>query len=243
MFDIFEQYWTLLITAVIACCILDARLSDRHSWWQWILLILLLVASYVTNRFAEAGSILSIVARIIITVGVALLLGWPLVPALRSRYRYWWLWLLPPCLAVAAFACDWLVKTDLEKINIIIKTGIKAVEEENPAAVDAIIAPDYGDSRHNSKENLMAYCRLMLAQPLVEKNTKMGLNIEISRSNATVTLVVLTTVDKQSYVYQTFRTLITKTRLQLRRQPDKSWLISSAEILEINRQPAKWRDI
>ena len=167
-----------------------------------------------------------------------------IVRRILPEKRRWWQWLLPVFLAVAAFGLDWLVKTDLEKINALIKTGIKAVEQENADAVGAIISPNYSDSYHNTKEHLMNYCTLMLSEPLVEKNKKIALVIELSPPKATATLTVLIRFDKESFIYQNYKpTLLTKTELHLRKQPDKQWLIHRAEVLELDRRPVNWKNI
>ena len=158
--------------------------------------------------------------------------------------RHWGQWLLPAFLAVAAFGFDLLVKTDLEKINAVINTGIKAVEEENSDAIEAIISDNYHDSYHNTKKDLMRHCRARLSKPLVAKNKKRPPIIEISPPNATVVVTVIVHFDKQSSVYQDIQRLIqTKSKINLQKQQDGRWLINRAEILEINRQRASWRDI
>ncbi|GAI46979.1 unnamed protein product, partial [marine sediment metagenome] len=45
--------------------------------------------------------------------------------------KHWGQWLLPLFLAALAFGLDYLVQTDLEKINAVISTAVKAVEQEN----------------------------------------------------------------------------------------------------------------
>ena len=52
----------------------------------------------------------------------------------------WWQWLIPVFIAIAAFGLEHFVETDLEKIKSVIKTGIKAVEEENPCVIEALIS-------------------------------------------------------------------------------------------------------
>jgi len=156
----------------------------------------------------------------------------------------WWQWLLPILLAAAAFGLDMLVQTDLEKINIIVNTGLRATEEGNPQAIEKILADNYKDSYHNSKEDLMYYCRMLLSEPLVEKNIRTDSITEIAPPHAAVTLVVLTSFEKDSYVYKNFkRAQLTKLKLYLQKEQDKNWLINQAEILEIDRQPVKWRQI
>lgn len=247
MFNFFQQYWTLLIAAVITWRILDAIFSERHSWWQWLLLLLLLAAAYALDRFTETGTLnlyaaIILLVRLLLTTAIVILLALPALQPFLLRDRRWWLWLVPPCLALLAFGCDWLVKTDLEKINALIKAAMKAVEEENCDAIAAIIAPDYTDSYHNTKERLLAHCRRRLSGPVVEKNTKMGLKIEISPPTATATLAVLTTFDPKGYVHRDYLlpSLLTKVELNLQKKPTKKWLINRAEILELNHHPANW---
>ena len=158
--------------------------------------------------------------------------------------RRWWQLMLPALVALAAFGLDFFVQTDSEKINVTIDTGIKAVEKGDCDAIAQIIADDYHDSYHNTKRDLMHHCRLKLSQPLVEKNTTTSLLIEISPPNAIATLTVITRFDKQSEIYKEFlRPLtITKTKLYLRKQPDRRWLINQVELLEIDKQPANWQD-
>jgi hypothetical protein len=85
---------------------------------------------------------------------------------------------------------------------------------------------------------------LKLSQPLVEKNRKMGLLIEVSPPNATVTLTLITHFDKQSDIYKEFLKpfVMTKTRLYLQKQRDKRWLINRVELLELDRQSVDWED-
>lgn len=158
--------------------------------------------------------------------------------------RRWWQLALPVFLAVAAFGLDWLVQTDLEKINAVINKGVKAVEEEDCLSIKAIISDNYSDSYHNTKDDLIYHCRSLLSEPLVEKNKKRALVIKESTPKATVTLTVLTHFDKESYVYQNFKSsLLTKIKLDLQKERDKRWLINRVEVLEIDRQPVSWKDI
>ncbi len=159
--------------------------------------------------------------------------------------RRWWQLMLPALVALAAFGLDLLVQTDLEKIRALVKTGAKAVEEENCNAIAQIISDNYRDSYHNTKTELMSHCRLKLSQALIEKNRKIGLLIEISSPNATVTLTIITHFDKQSDIYKEFFKpfMIIKTRLYLQKQRDKRWLLRRVELLELDKQPTNWQQI
>ena len=180
----------------------------------------------------------------LLTLAVVTLLILLMFRRIFTEKRHWWQWLLPAFLIAAAFGLDALVQTDLEKINAVISTAVKAVEEENPGAIETIISNNYRDSYHNTKEDLMYYCRLLLAEPLVDKNIKRILAIDISPPEATAVFTVRIVFDKRSYVYRDFkRLMLAKIELHLRKEQDKSWLINRAEILEIDRQPAKWKDV
>ena len=155
--------------------------------------------------------------------------------------RRWWQLLIPVFLIAAAFCMDMLVQTDLEKINSVIKAAIRAVQQEDCNAIEAIIANNYSDSYHSTKKQLLDHCRRELSQSLVEKGKKTGLLIDISDSNATAILFTKIFFDKNSYIAQNYKSfLLVKARLSLRKQPDKKWLISRIEILELDRQPTSW---
>ena len=158
--------------------------------------------------------------------------------------RRWWQLLVPALVAAAAFGLDLAVRTDLEKINAVINTCIKAVEEEDCSAIEAAIAEDYHDSYHNTKRDLMRHCRTQLSQPLVEKNKKRACLVQLSPPNATATLFATIIFEKDSYVSVNYKAwLMVEARLSFQEQPDKTWLINRIEILELDRQPTNWSQI
>ena len=158
--------------------------------------------------------------------------------------RRWWQLLLPIIVVVAAFGMDVLVQTDLEKINSTINTVIKAVEEENCNAIKAMITENYQDSYHDTKRHLLTHCRQRLTPSLIVKNKKTASLVELSPPRATATLFMLTTFDKNSAISVNYKSfLFSKIELRLQKQQDKTWLINRAEILELDKQSAKWKDI
>jgi len=167
-----------------------------------------------------------------------------IVRAVLPAKRHWWQWLVPVLVATAAVGLNLLVQTDTEKIKAVIKTATKAVEEENPAAIEPIISPNYRDSYHGTKTRLISHCRARLAEPLIEKNITRISQVDIRDAKATAVFTVRIVFDKRSYVYQSFKQLtLIKVRTELQKQRDGRWLISRAEIVAIDRQPAKWQHI
>jgi len=180
----------------------------------------------------------------LIGTAVLLLFGILTFRSVMPEKRHWWQLLLPVIVAVAAFGLDMLVQTDLEKINSTINTVIKAVEEENCNAIETIIAENYRDSYHDTKIHLMRHCRKRLTPSLVAKNKKRASLVELSPPNATATLFMLTTFDKNSSISVNYKSsLYSKIELQFQKRDDKTWLINRAEILALDRQPANWNDI
>ena len=181
----------------------------------------------------------------LLTVAIAALLVLLMVRRIFPEKRHWWQLALPAFLAVAAFGLDRLVQTDLEKINAVISTGVRAVEEENPDAIEAIISENYSDSYHKTKTALMRHCRRRLSEPLVEKNIKRIVEIVVSPSKTTAeaTFTIRIVFDKRSYVYQSYkRIMLAKVKANLQKEQDK-WLINQAELLELDKLPVDWQNI
>lgn len=156
----------------------------------------------------------------------------------RRRPRQW---LLPVGVAVLGVGLDLGVTTDLEKINHVIKTGLKAVEEENCAVLARLIADDYQDSYHKSKESLMGQCRTRLVPPAVLKVRKIAAEVKISPPDAKAALTMWFTFDKDSFWAQAYKpTALIAVELHFRRQPDRSWLLSRAEVREVDKMPVTW---
>ncbi len=188
------------------------------------------------NIFEHPWGLLTI--AVIISL-ILLVLRW-----LSQEKHLLYLWFLPVLLALAAFGADALVQTDREKITSVISTAVKAVEQEKPDVIDKIIAPDYSDSYHTKKNRLMGRCKSWLSEPLVEKNIKRILDMQITPPAAVVTFTVRTIFEEESIISETYkREIFFKLKVNLKRQPDNSWLINRAEILEIDRIPATWKDI
>jgi len=188
------------------------------------------------NFFEQPWSLLG--AAVIVLFGVLTFRSvWP--EKFKPRH-----WLLPLSVAALGFALDYLVKTDREKLNALIDTVVKAVEEENCPAIDAAVADDYRDSFHAAKPDLMAHCRRTLPGLLIAKNTKRACLLQISPPTAKATIFTTTTFEQNSWVSQSYKSfLFFKGELLFRKQPDNSWLITRINPLEVDKQPINWREI
>ena len=150
-------------------------------------------------------------------------------------------WLLPVGVAVLGVGLDLGVTTDLEKIDHVIKTGLQAVETEDCAAIARLVADDYQDSYHKSKESLMSQCHTRLAPPAVQKVRKIAAQVEVSPPNAKAALTMWFTFDKDSFWAQAYKpTALIAVELHFRKQPDRTWLLSRAEVREVDKMPVTW---
>ncbi|MHC4265337.1 MAG: hypothetical protein ACYSUK_05310 [Planctomycetota bacterium] len=158
--------------------------------------------------------------------------------------KLWWLWVIPVLIAIIGLGLDTLIKTDLEIIRAVIYTGARAVENESPAQIETIIAENYRDSTHRSKDSLISRCRNILSRPMVEKIIPRIASIIVESPIAKVVCTSQISFDSKSYVSQYYmQGMLIRTEIELQKQPNDQWLISSIEIVQINLQPASWSDI
>ncbi len=178
----------------------------------------------------------------LLAAAVLVLFGVLTFRSIWSEKRRWWQWLLPLGVAALALGLDLGVATDLEKINGIITTAIRAAEQEDCVTIARLIAPDYADSFHKSKQALMIRCRDRLVPPAIEQIRKLDTIVEISPPRATATFTMLMKFDKDSYWANAYKQYaLVKMQLYLRKQPDKTWLVQRAEVLEVDKTSVSWR--
>jgi hypothetical protein len=161
-----------------------------------------------------------------------------------EKQRRWHI-LIAIGVAVIAFGIDALIDTDLEKIQKVINSVRKGTENEDSAAIDAVIDPDYRDSLHRSKPQLMRRVQRELSSPLVKKTAEIGLTVEISPpSTATATLSMTILFEPDSHVAKAYKPgFMTLIRMGLKKQTNGQWLVNEIEIVEVDKQPIGWGKI
>jgi hypothetical protein len=186
------------------------------------------------NLFEQPWTLVG--AAIIVLLGVGTYRSvWP-----EGRRR--WQWLLPVGVAALGFGLDAAVATNLEKINGVLHASIKAAVNEDCVTLGRLIAPNYEDSVHKSKEALLELCRARLVPPAVQRITVIGKAIAITSPDATITLTMRVRLEPKSYwvrAYQTSAALV-KAQIWLHKQTDGDWLVTRIEVLEVDTMPANW---
>lgn len=175
---------------------------------------------------------------------VLVLFGFLTYRSLFPEKRRWWHWLVPLAVAGIGVGLDFLVATDLEKVHATVGAVLKAVEAEDSRAVASLIAPDYSDSHHATREQLLERCRQELDGPTVQRVKSRGAEVALTDSEATVTLNLFFRFEQTSRVAKQYKAVaLVKVRLHLREQPDGRWLIERAEPLEVDTFPVSWRSV
>jgi hypothetical protein len=155
-----------------------------------------------------------------------------------------WHFTIPFLITGLAFAIAYLVQTDKEKILAALNKGIKAFQTQNIEPIREIIADDYYDMAHSSKEFIIAYCQALFQTATVEKITIYSRQIEIEDDVAAFTIEALVKFTEQSQMAQMGKPLmLVKARFNFKKTPEKRWLIVNSEILELDRNPVNWNQL
>lgn len=155
--------------------------------------------------------------------------------------RRWWQWLLPVGVAALALGLDFAVATDLEKVNGVIRAGIEAGENEDCAAIARLIADDYEDSFHKSRQALLARCRTRLVPPAIQKIRKIDTLVDLTPPRAVATFTMWVRFDPNSFWARSYKpNALVKVQVHLRKRPDKTWLVQRIEVLEVDKIAVGW---
>ena len=181
----------------------------------------------------------------LIGLAVLVLFGILTFRSVFPEKKHWWQFLIPICIAAAAFGIDYLVKTDMEKIVGLLNFGIKAVENENCDAIGTIIDENYQDSFHNNKEQLLSHCRQALSQHIVANDKITNSLITISGDNATATVFMTIKFEADSYVAKNYGIpfVLLEVDINFIKHNDDNWLINRIEVRRLDRQQTNWRQI
>jgi hypothetical protein len=156
--------------------------------------------------------------------------------------RFKWLWLLPILLAVLAFALDYFVRTDAEKVRAVLARAARAVEKENPESMAPLFSDDYRDSFHSSREALLSNCKWWLSQPIIKKNILGVISLKVGPPKAEAVFTVRVVFDPKGPVFEYRKLMLFKLRADFRKQGG-GWFFTRVEVLEIDLHPADWQHI
>jgi hypothetical protein len=179
-----------------------------------------------------------------IGIGLLTFIGFWIFRVVRPEKKQKWHYLVPLGIYIAAFGLAYLVQTDNEKVQAVVNQGIRAFEHQQIEPITGIIAENYSDSLHSSKEYILAYCQAMFQYAAVEKVTFFSRKSNIEGNKATILFEAMVKFREQSQIAQMGKPfIIVKARFYFGKTADKKWLINSSEILELDRNPMDWNQI
>ena len=177
----------------------------------------------------------------VIAVGSFLLVG-TLISAFPKTFKPWTR-IIPVLILLAAFGLDYGVETDHEKIMVTLNQLVETTQNQDVPAIEQLIATDYQDSYHRSKDRLIGHIKSRFSKPVLEKIKKLSL-YEDSRDSHKATAALNATVifDSNSSLAQFVgKSVIVRVEFTLSKQPQGNWLLSNMELVEVNKQPVNWR--
>jgi hypothetical protein len=173
-------------------------------------------------------------------IGIAVLsmIALWLYNAIYPARRKWWHFTVPFIIAGLAFAVAFFVQTDKEKIQAAVYAGIRAFEKQDIKPIGEIIADDYTDAAHGSKELMIAYCQAIFQDQAVEKVTTFSRETKIQDQQGTFTAEMMVKFAEDSNIADAGKAfLIVKARFHFKKTPQRKWVIYNSEILELDRKP------
>ena len=187
----------------------------------------------MTNVFESPWLLLSISLFVLVVVAL-----------IRQSNDRYWLLLLPLAIAVAAFALEFFVKTDNEKITSLLKDARNAIVAEDADRLGALLADDYCDRSHRSKAQLIARMRSFFKNTKIAKAPRRQRTPpDITGNTATVETLHRVHLESNSTYSQAASMYFVKTKFYLEKTEDGRWLFVRTELKEVNFQPFHWGDL
>lgn len=176
-------------------------------------------------------------------IAIASVVVWLIVSMIRltmpDKGRKWHM-LIPLLMLISAFAIDYFVQTDREKLDTVIDNSIAAAVACDIAAIDALVAADYSDRVHRSKPAIMSAAKRFLREPILEKVKKTNCLITVNNASATINIAAIVHLNPQSQYAAVTRIVPIKMEIECTKTPDGVWLVSSANITAVNNTAATW---
>ena len=180
---------------------------------------------------------------VLIWVSVVVWLVAAIIRVTFPEKKRWWHMVVAVFIFAAAFGADHFVQTDREKIDSLIDRGIEATVAADVEAIGAIIADDYADRVHRSKADFIGTCRRYFRKPVAESIKRSYYKVTINGTSAVVDMNAVVHLAGQNTEMPTIQIIPVKLKIECRRTGEKEWVVSSADLIEMNNNPVNWNDI
>ena len=146
---------------------------------------------------------------------------------------------IPLAVLLLAFGVDFLIKTDIEKINGVIKTAKRAAVDIDTEAVKTIVWEGYSDIANSSRDRAISYFKSGLSVAPLDKVFIAEKNIEINGDKAKVRAKAGLIFKPDAPLGATSIVL----DMELKKFADGDWLIVTSELIEFGKQKMNWNKL
>lgn len=162
---------------------------------------------------------------------------------LFSNMKSYWKVLIPLVIAGLGFGVDHFIKTDNEKINLLIDNARTAFVVRDFDTIDRIMSSDYKDSYHKSKDAALNHCKRVLDRPFAEKIKMMYSNLTINGNNAKTIIEATIHIDQRNpYAGMAPEVAMVKVEIDFAKTA-KEWKVTQVELKELNKSSVSWGQI
>jgi len=147
--------------------------------------------------------------------------------------------LVPLVVLLLAIGLDFIFKTDVEKINGVIKTTKRAAVEIDTEAVKSIVWEGYSDIANSSRDEAISYFKSGLSVAPLERVFIAEKNIEINGEKAKVRAKAGLIFKPEAPISATSIVL----EVELKKFADGRWLIVTSELIEFGKQKMNWNQL
>lgn len=151
-----------------------------------------------------------------------------------------WQFLIPAAIAAMGVGLWYFVWTDAERIAQLISQSGQAIQDGDCQALEELLGQDYSDRRHSTKGAAIRACSSTVRLADIERIVLRIEETQLGRGSADSVFTARIVFGQRSP--SPYGQMLVRAAAQLSKSSGR-WLISSVELLEINGQPANWRDI
>lgn len=164
------------------------------------------------------------------------------VSMFRGIQKDYYRLLIPLLLVPVAFAVDFFVKTDYEKVDNNIKIFTSSAVEQTPEKIPPIVSQEYSDKSNRSKSQFTNMCNRYFSEPNVKKINRRFFNVTFDKKTAVCQVNVVIIMNPES-PYAEFSSILTvEAKVYFAKNDKGRWLMTSSEIISVNNNPASWGD-
>jgi hypothetical protein len=143
-------------------------------------------------------------------------------------------------LAGAAFGVDYIFKTDYEQLQGLIDTCKTAAQTNQPALVGPCISPQYRDSMHSNKDNMVADIQRIIKIAGISKIRFQSITFQIKDKTATAALNMGVIMDANKSAFAAGGLFFVEMNVEFQKENNNRWLITSSEVVSVNNERTGW---